>query len=200
MMKETRKRLIRLFVCLVGLLAVIMAIIVLRLRHSEAVQTGEQDMIPQEVALYRQDDACWAEDRLGVSSFTMKSSGCLVSCIAAAVSMESGQMVTPGELNHIFSEHNVYDGEGNLQWEALEKIGAYSVNIYQEVSGEEIDRCLTAGHYPIVRVRVNGIGNYHYVLIVGIEDSDYVCMDPLADELTKLSRYLNRVYAVRLVT
>lgn len=198
-MKKTRKRLISLSGCLAGLLAVVMALTVLRLRHSVVVQTGEPDMIPQEVTLYRQDDARWAEDRLGASSFTMKSSGCLVSCIASAVSMESGRMVTPGELNQIFSEHNVYDGEGNLQWAVLEKIGVYSVNVYQEVSREEIDRCLAAGHYPIVRVRVNGIGNYHYVLIVGVEDRNYICMDPLADELTKLSRYLNRVYALRLV-
>lgn len=199
MMKKTRKGLIGLFGCLVGLLVVVMASTVVRTRHSVVVHTEETDMIPQQVVLYRQDDVRWAEDRLGVSSFTMESSGCLVSCIASAVSMEKGQTVTPGELNQIFSEHNVYDGEGNLQWSALEKIGAYSVNVYQEVSQEEIDRCLEAGHYPIVRVRVNGIGNYHYVLIVGAEDRNYICMDPLADELTKLSRYLNRVYAVRLV-
>lgn len=199
MMKKTRKGLIGLIGCLVGLLVVVMASTVVRLRHSVVVHTEETDMIPHQVVLYRQDDVRWAEDRLGVSSFTMESSGCLVSCIASAVSMEKGQTVTPGELNQIFSEHNVYDGEGNLQWSALEKIGAYSVNVYQEVSQEEIDRCLEAGHYPIVRVRVNGIGNYHYVLIVGAEDRNYICMDPLADELTKLSRYLNRVYAVRLV-
>ncbi len=189
----------RLVVCLAGLLVVIAGLTGVRLRHGVTVRTEENDIMPQNVTLYRQDDERWAKDRLGDSSYTMKSSGCLVSCIASAVSMEGGQMVTPGELNTLFSEHGVYDREGNLQWKALEKAGGYSVNVYQNVSEAEIDSCLTAGHYPIVRVRVNGIGNYHYVLIVGIEDCDYICMDPLKDELTGLSRYLNRVYAMRLV-
>lgn len=189
----------RLFVCLAGLSVVIGGLTGVRLRHGVTVRTEENDIMPQNVALYRQDDERWAKERLGDSSYTMKSSGCLVSCIASAVSMESGQAVTPGELNTLFSEHDVYDREGNLQWKALEKAGGYSVNVYQNVSEAEIDSCLTAGHYPIVRVRMNGIGNYHYVLIVGIEDRDYICMDPLKDELTGLSRYLNRVYAMRLV-
>ncbi len=189
----------RLVVCLAGLSVVIGGLTGVRLRHGVTVRTEENDIMPQNVALYRQDDERWAKERLGDSSYTMKSSGCLVSCIASAVSMEGGQAVTPGELNTLFSEHDVYDREGNLQWKALEKAGGYSVNVYQNVSEAEIDSCLTAGHYPIVRVRMNGIGNYHYVLIVGIEDSDYICMDPLKDELTGLSRYLNRVYAMRLV-
>ena len=189
----------RLVVCLAGLSVVIAGLTGVRLRHGVTVRTEENDIMPQNVTLYRQDDERWAKDRLGDSSYTMKSSGCLVSCIASAVNMEGGQAVTPGELNTLFSEHDVYDREGNLQWKALEKAGGYSVNVYQNVSEAEIDSCLTAGHYPIVRVRVNVIGNYHYVLIVGIEDCDYICMDPLKDELTGLSRYLNRVYAMRLV-
>lgn len=199
MKKSTGKILVRLAVCLAGLAAAAAGLAGVRLRHSVAVHAGETDLIPQEVALYRQDDARWAGDRLGDSSYTMKSSGCLVSCIASAISMESGQAVTPGELNTLFSENNVYDGEGNLQWTALEEAGGYAVTVYQEVSEEEINRCLAAGHYPIVRVRMHGIGNYHYVLITGVEDRDYICMDPLEDKLTKLSRYFNRVYAVRLV-
>lgn len=198
-MEDKRKRRITIAICLAGILAAVIVLTGLRLRHGVTVRTGVADIVPQEVTIYRQDDERWAQDRLGDSSFTMKSSGCLVSCIAAAVSMESRQEVTPGELNRVLSEKNVYDGEGNLQWTALEKVGDYSVTVYQEVSAEEIDRCLTEGHYPIVRVRVNGIGNYHYVLIVGAEGGNYICMDPLLDELTRSSRYLNRVYAVRLV-
>ncbi len=62
-----------------------------------------------------------------------------------------------------------------------------------------IEQCLAAGHYPIVRVRMHGLGSYHYVLVVGTEEGDYVCMDPLEDSLTRLSDYLSRVYAVRVV-
>ena len=46
---------------------------------------------------------------------------------------------------------------------------------------------------------MHGLGSFHYVLIVGSEDGEYVCIDPLEDGLTRLSDYLNRVYAVRVV-
>lgn len=42
------------------------------------------------------------------------------------------------ELNSIFSENNVYDAEGNIQWGQI----------------SEMD-----GKYPIVRVRMSGVGN-----------------------------------------
>lgn len=43
------------------------------------------------------------------------------------------------------------------------------------------------------------LGNFHYVLIIGSEDGEYLCMDPLRDGITKLSDYGSRVYAVRCV-
>ncbi len=152
-----------------------------------------------EVAAYRQDDEIWGEDTLGDSRFTMRSSGCLVTCIASAVSMETGKEMTPGVLNQILSDNQVYDSEGNIQWAAVDGIEGYHADVYQKVSETEIAQCLAAGHYPIVRVRMHGLGSFHYVLIVGSEDGEYVCIDPLEDGLTRLSDYLNRVYAVRVV-
>ncbi|MBD5476251.1 MAG: hypothetical protein HDR17_09795 [Lachnospiraceae bacterium] len=198
-MKKKKKIIIRLLISAAGILAVVIALLGFRLRGSVAIRAGQTVRAPQDVVAYRQDDERWAGDTLGDSSFTMKSSGCLVSCIASAISMESRDEVTPGELNRIFTEHSVYDGEGNIQWAAVDRIDGYSTHVYQGVSQQEIDQCLAAGHYPIVRVRVNGVGNFHYVLIVGTENEDYVCMDPLKSELTELSQYLGRVYAVRMV-
>lgn len=60
--------------------------------------------------------------------------------------------------------------------------------------------CLEHGKFPITRVRMSGIGNFHYVLIVKLEDGIYFCMDPLEDELQPLSHYRNRVYAIRCVS
>ena len=137
---------------------------------------------------------------LGTSAYTMKSSGCLVSCIASAVSMETGTAVTPGSLNAIFSEKGVYDSEGNIQWAALDALEGFTAEVYQEVSQSDLDACLAAGQYPIVRVRMHGLGSFHYVLVVGVRDGVYLCMDPLENSLTKLSHYLDRVYAVRVVT
>lgn len=194
-----RKSISKIIIFLLVVVGAAVVMIGARLRNGVQIKAGQTEMLPQEATVYRQDDMRWAQDALGNSSYTMESSGCLTTCIASAVSMGHVDKVTPGELNKLFSANNVYDGEGNIQWAAIEKIGGYKVEIYADVTNEEIDRCLIDGHYPIVRVRMHGVGNFHYVLIVGIEDGDYICMDPLEDELTKLSRYFSRVYALRMV-
>ena len=51
----------------------------------------------------------------------------------------------------------------------------------------------------IVRVRVKGLGNFHYVLLVKCQDGQFWCMDPLhaEEELVPLSAFGNRIYAIR---
>lgn len=198
-MKDRKNILIRILVSAAGILAIAAMVLGFRLRGSVPIRAGQTKLPSTDVTIYRQDDPLWADDALGDSSFTMKSSGCLVSCIASAVSMESGDEVTPGELNKLFTENGAYDNEGNIQWSAIDSINGYSTQVYSGVSQKEIEQCLIDGRYPIVRVRVNAIGNFHYVLIVGTEDGDYICMDPLKDELTRLSQYAGSVYAVRVV-
>ena len=69
------------------------------------------------------------------------------------------------------------------------------------LSAGEIDHLLEQGCYPIARVRVAGLGNYHFVLIVGAQDGEYLCMDTLneKEEVVPLSKFWNRIYAVRYV-
>lgn len=160
---------------------------------------AEIDYEPKDnITLYGQNDIRWAQKKLGKSRYIMKSSGCLVSCIAMAVTM-SGMEITPGELNELFSENLTYDEEGNLQWDEVKKLDGYMVEGYFEPSAEKIDEYLSKGIYPIARVRMRGIGNFHYVLIIGSEEGEYLCLDPLEDEVTRLSRYGNRVYSFRCV-
>lgn len=185
-----------------GILLVIAGFLYLRLRNGVQIKAPQDKEIwsGAEPVLYRQDDERWGEEKLGDSEYTMRSSGCLVSSIASAVSMESGAEVTPGALNEHFSGERVYDTAGNLQWERLNDLGEYHVDVYGEASAEVIDTCLSEGRYPVVRVRMYALGNIHYVLIVGAQDGEYLCMDPLQDGIMKLSSYGNRVYAVRCVS
>lgn len=199
--KRTGYRVLLIFFLIACFLLVGVGALCLQLRGGVQVKAPEdREHLPErEVVLYRQDDAGWGEDRLGASGYTMGSSGCLVSCIASALSMESGTEETPGALNKKFSEKRVYDGEGNLQWEPLSEGGEYQADVYGEVSADVIEACLSQGHYPIVRVRMYALGNFHYVLIIGSRGGEYLCMDPLRDVLTELSDYGSRVYAVRCV-
>lgn len=173
-----------------------------RLRNGVLIKAPQdKNILPgTEIICYRQDDEQWSDDRLGDSQYTLRSSGCLVSCIASALSMENNTAETPGTLNMKLSSGHAYDAEGNLQWGQLSVLYDYQVDVYQEVSSNIIDNCLLEGRYPIVRVRMHALGSFHYVLIVGIQNGKYLCMDPLRNEVTSLSSYGNRVYGIRCVS
>ncbi|MBD5545034.1 MAG: hypothetical protein HDR01_12580 [Lachnospiraceae bacterium] len=196
---KRKKRWIYLLVFLICLLVVAAAFCILRFRGGVIVHS-EEDVIPdKDMIFYRQDDESWARETLGDSVYTMEKSGCLVCCIASAVSM-AGEEKTPYTLNEEFSRQQVFDGEGNLLWEKLRGTGEYEADVFREVTSELLMECLKEGKYPIVRVRMYGLGNLHYVLIVKAENGNFYCMDPLQDDLISLSRYGNRIYAVRCVT
>lgn len=175
------------------------AFVILRFRNGVRIEARQEIMTVADIICYRQDDVRWGDDRLGESRFTLRSSGCLVSCMASALSMGRGKEETPETLNEKFTAGRVYDGEGNIQWERLRELGDYQADVYQEVSAELVDACLSEGKYPIVRVRVHGIGSFHFVLVVGAENGEYLCMDPLQDGITRLRDYGNRIYAIRCV-
>ena len=193
-MKKVRYKLW--IVLLVFILALCVAVFI-RIRGAEVIKPSADIEVP-DVISYRQDDPAWAEESLGDSSYTMKTSGCLVTCISSALSY-GGEAVTPGAFNMLFSEYGVYDAEANIQWTKLAELEGFSVKVYDSVNEDDIAECLNNGLFPIVRVRMCGIGNYHYVLIVGSRNGEYICMDPLKNDLTRLSDYWDRIYAIRCV-
>lgn len=187
------------FLILILILFVILlsAFVFLHFQSSTVISADGREDISFPVTQFRQNDARWSSDKLGTSRYTMKRSGCVTTSIASAVSCGLDE-ITPGELNKLFSDNGVYDSDGNIQWAKLDALG-YKSAVLAEVSEDVIYKNLKNGQFPLVRVRVNGIGNFHYVLIVGIEKGEYICMDSLKDDLTPLSDYLNKVYAVRVV-
>lgn len=177
----------------------VIAFVFLQFRGSTRIKSTI-DIVPDaDIVCYRQDDPRWADESLGNSAYTLKSSGCLVSCIASALTMEHDTEETPFTLNARLSSEKGYDSEGNLQWENLRQTTGFQVDLPSDISSDVIDSYLSQGIYPIVMVRMYGLFNMHYVLIVKAENGRYRCMDPLKDELTDLSHYGNRIYAVRCV-
>ena len=210
-MKRKRRFLLAGIGICVAVACMVIVLIQYRLRGSVEV-VPDAEISGAEVVFYRQKDDRWADDQLGNSSYTMSSSGCLFSCIAAAMEMSdidmgevddnrAGRLKTPGELNDYFTENHVYDAQGNLQWEQLGELDDFEVEVSDSVSAELIGEYLQSGRYPIVRVRMNGYGSYHYVLVVSAVDGKFYCMDPMKtdQEPVPLSEYDNRVYAVRCV-
>ncbi|MBP5223540.1 MAG: hypothetical protein J6Z35_10345, partial [Lachnospiraceae bacterium] len=150
----------------------------------------------------------WNGDRMGDSQSTVGTSGCITSCLAAAFQMQGIEVketrdINPQSLNALFSENGVYDAKGNLQWTELENLIDRPV-IREGVSNssaKEIEQLLSCGIYPICRVRMPLSGSGHYVLIVGIRDGAFWCMDPMSKngELVSLKHYHNRIYAIRYI-
>lgn len=181
----------------------------LGLRLRGGVQaTPSQDIAGAATVSYQQDDPRWAQERLGNSDFTMASSGCLVTCITSALQMETAvqeeadsRWEDPGALNRCLTENQVYDNRGNLQWEPLNRLEGLRADVCDDKSSKLLEEYLQRGHYPIVRVRMSGLGNVHYVLVVGAKAGEFICMDPLnpTGEAVPLSDFGNRIYAIRCV-
>ncbi|MEH2930524.1 hypothetical protein VSQ48_11535 [Candidatus Ventrimonas sp. KK005] len=156
---------------------------------------------------YSQTDPEWAEDRLGNFSYTMSKSGCLTSCIASALSSQQavsgvGRKVTAGEFNRFLGEAGVYNQQGDIVWGRLEEAMPETVvRVASSVKPAEIEQLLAKGHYPIVKVKVGGHGAFHWVLLVGSRDGEYICMDPLTKngEVISLNTHKNKVYRMRCV-
>lgn len=198
-MNPKRKRLFTAIMISACIILALIALVFLRFRGSARIKPSF-DIVPgTDIVRYRQDDPKWADEHLGNSKYTLDSSGCLVSCIASALSMEHDMEETPSTLNARLSSDGVYDSDGNMQWEGLRQATGYQVDLPSDISSDMIDSYLSRGIYPIVRVRMYALGNVHYILIVKAENGRYRCMDPLKDELTDLADYGNRIYAVRCV-
>ncbi|MBQ8514253.1 MAG: hypothetical protein IJ496_02545 [Ruminococcus sp.] len=167
------------------------------------------ECVPDSAVYFCQKDNRWKDDPLGDSEYHMGDSGCLTSCLAAEILMQEMEIeglegeLTPGTLNQFFSENQVYDSEGNLQWDVLENV------IHTEIEGKEaaalrdgeLESLLADGCYPIVCVKMPESGNYHFVLLIGSENGTYWCMDPLnqSESPVALSEFGDRIFSVRYI-
>ena len=192
--------------CIILLLAAVFCLTAFRVRGSVSVN-GEGSTQSPDPVFFSQKDTLWAGDLLGDSSFTMETSGCLTACLAAELRMQDISIpeinaMDPGTLNSFFSGKQVYDREGNIQWDPLSSalnVSLERINGISAMRKTDLTALLSEGIYPIVRVRVKGLGNFHYVLLVKCQDGQFWCMDPLhaEEELVPLSAFGNRIYAIR---
>lgn len=187
------------------LLLVLVCLLFLRLRGSVYVKSTS-DVEPEAVFFFDQKDPAWSEQHLGDSRFTIRTSGCLTTSIASVLNMESLTIeglkeIDPGTLNQFLGEKQVYDGEGNIEWEPLERVLGVSVvrKDASDVGSDGLQELLSQNIFPIVRVRMKGLGNFHYVVIVKSEGGKFWCMDTLnkKKEMVPLTEFGNRIYAVR---
>ena len=180
---------------------------------AEAATEEAQENTSDEVVYFYQKDEAWASSSLGDSIYTMGDSGCVTCCVAAVLQMQHitidglASDADAGEVNQFFSENGGYDSEGNMLWDTLEERTGQTVvrKDASELGTSELyvllDTLLEEGIYPILRVKVDGNGAYHYVVLVSSENGTYSCMDPLhsTEELVPLSDFGDAIYAIRYI-
>lgn len=160
-----------------------------------------------EIPYYLQNDDRWAKDKLGTSAYQMSSSGCLTTAIAASLSAQAqpedkGHQMTPGELNQIFSKDGVYNAAGDIMWANIpEALPDAEVYVAPFIKDNQVEQYLSEGRYPLIKVKMNGTGAKHWLVIIGADESGYLCLDPLNSEKApvSLSKHGNKAYSMRVV-
>ena len=158
-------------------------------------------------SFFSQHDEKWKNDKLGNSSYSIDRSGCLLTCISSIIQLQNidtglGE-INPKTVNELLTANEVYDANGNLLWDKLENV--LDKSIVREQAGKDtsanIEQLLDHGIYPVVRVKMPITLRSHYVLIIGSENGQFMCMDPLSTDNNPVSlkKYSNKVYAVRYV-
>jgi hypothetical protein len=162
------------------------------------VVTPGQAIAAASVPYYLQNDARWRAETMGDSSYRLGGSGCLVACLASALST-LGVDTDPGRLNEAFSESGVYTPAGEVIWTRIEAAIPGVSYQYKRIFGTgALETDLAEGRFPLVRVRYLGSGAPHWVLVIGAGDGEFLVMDPLdtARAPSPLSRH-GKVYAYR---
>ncbi len=207
-MKQTKRINKWIIVVLILLLAGIIVVVVGKLRAKNGIVVlPTEDIVCETPVFYLQNDTAWGDEHLGQSRFTMKSSGCLVSSMATALevqkkSEDKNYVLTPEELNQLFSDNGVYNENGDIVWGKIgDALGGVTVYVAPQVSNKEITQYLLEGKYPLIKVRIGGKGAIHWLVVLGAEDGHYLCMDPLngSKELKSLEEFGDTVYAMRCV-
>ena len=196
-----KKRVIKIAVSLISLLIVLVIIYYgfLFLRQRNGIELKPiHKVTAYNVQTYLQNDDLWGDDKIGMTDYTMSHSGCLVSIIASNLEYQ-GFKTNPKELNGILSKDSVYNEEGEILWEKLVTIlPYYKYSAPKQIEVSKIQENLDKGILPMVKVRYKRIWGYHWVLIVGATDEDFLIVDPLNQdkEVIKLSEH-GKIFAVR---
>lgn len=163
-------------------IGIILAVYLLRTRiiRIAGIQlTPAKDYEIHEIQYFLQNDPEWAQEPIGVSNYKMGGYGCLITCVASAVS-DLGVALTPQELNQKLTAVDGYQNGADLIWFKInEAVPEVDYSYSRVFSSETIERDLGKGLLPIIKVKVNGFGAQHWLLVVGAQDGEFMVFDPL---------------------
>jgi hypothetical protein len=153
-----------------------------------------------ETNVFLQNEENWQDDIMGNSNCNMGSYGCTTTSITMVLN-KLGYNDTPKITNEKFTNENVYTNDGKIIWKNISS--AYDNVDYsysRTFSGRTLTRLLDNKNLPIVQVKYNHTSIFHWVLIVGATDKEFLIIDPLnkSKEPIELSTH-GKVFAYRIL-
>ena len=148
---------------------------------------AQQDMKLEGIKLFSQRDPLWKADKLGTSTSTLGSFGCLVTC-AASMLRYFGNDTDPGRLNKLLTDKGLYYNGNLFVFDSLDALFSVKIdwNNFIDCADkpaplDKVDALLNQKRPVIVKVDFDVDDedvDQHWVMIVGKEGGSYIILDP----------------------
>lgn len=145
--------------------------------------TGDIASLP--ITPLSQQDPRWSKVKLGISSSTIGSMGCLLTSVTMDMNY-FGKANTPITMNEMFIHNGGYQRGNLFVWGVINKL--YSdITLHKYITKipaplEELESALRSGMPAIVQVDFNPYTtamDQHWVVIIGKQGSSYMMIDPI---------------------
>ncbi|CAN5365029.1 hypothetical protein BH09VER1_BH09VER1_54660 [soil metagenome] len=162
--------------------------------------TGGSPMTVQIAAPpFLQWDTRWSDEKLGQSEEKIGATGCTLCAVSMAINSQ-GFKNDPASLNKLLIKNGGYTTSGLLIWGSLPAVtkGQFGVQVADHPTYEVIDRQLAQGN-PVIAKVLFGDAIWHWVLICGKQDKQYLINDPLGSGPSHqdMANYPKGIFAVR---
>lgn len=150
---------------------------------------------------WRQTDPKWASIKVGNSSGTLGSIGCLITSISILIEKSGCNTLikpfNPGTFLEKLNEVNSFDGNGNLQYAGVTRaVPAFkyvgNVNLRGKSREEKlslIKQYQNNGYYITAEVKGATPGNQHWVAVINVEGNNVLMVDPGSSQTIMWNAY-----------
>ena len=169
------------------------------LRDGLPISGGTSMNVQIKAPLFKQWDNHWSDCKLGATESTIEHAGCTVCAVAMGLSSQ-GFPINPRELSEQLKSHNGFTSTGLMIWSQIQNItkGRFLIHLDDHPSFVTIDNQLAKGNPLIAKVLYGG-AIWHWVLITGKVDHQFIINDPLSpgSENESMIEYPRGIYAIR---
>ena len=150
---------------------------------------------------WRQTDPKWASIRVGNSSGTLGSIGCLVTSISILIEKSGCNTMikpfNPGTFLEALNKNGGFDANGNLQYAAVTKaVPAFkyvgNVNLRGKSKEEKlslIKQYMDSGYYITAEVKGATPGHQHWVAVTKVDGNSVIMVDPGSEQTIMWNAY-----------